>query len=86
MVGVIMSSRLPCKWNSFFCGYRAGSDFKLIAGGSQTTDPIHLRPTSTDLEIVGAQSDSAGVTIDSRGSGTVKLKDGGNIRKLQILE
>ena len=62
--------------------YRAGSDFKLIAGGSQTTRPyIHLKnTTSTDLEIVGAQSDSAGVTIDSRGSGTVKLKDGGNIR------
>lgn len=62
--------------------YRAGAEFKLIAGGSQTSRPyIHLKnSTVSDLEIVGAQSDSGGVTIDSRGSGTVKLKDGGTTR------
>ena len=62
--------------------YKSSGEFKLIGGGPQTSRPyIHLKNSTTvDLEIVGAQSDSAGVTIDSRGSGTVKLKDGGNIR------
>ena len=62
--------------------YRAGAEFKLIAGGSSTVRPyIHLKNSTTaDLEIVGAQSESGGVTIDSRGTGTVKLKDGGTLR------
>ena len=59
--------------------YRSSGEFRLIAGGAQSTRPhIHLKnSTTSDLEILGADGDSAGVTIDSRGTGTVKLKDGG---------
>ena len=62
--------------------YRGSGEFRIIAGGSQTTRPhIHLKnSTTTDLDILGASSAAGGVTIDSRGSGTVKLKDGGNTR------
>ena len=62
--------------------YRGSGEFRLIAGGAQTTRPhIHLKnSTSADLDILGADSGSAGVNIDSRGTGTVKLKDGGNLK------
>ena len=62
--------------------YRGSGEFRIIAGGSQTTRPhIHLKNSTTaDLDILGASSAAGGVTIDSRGTGTVKLKDGGTTR------
>ena len=62
--------------------YRGSGEFRVIAGGSQTTRPhIHLKNSTTaDLDILGASSAAGGVTIDSRGTGTVKLKDGGTTR------